>query len=85
MGPEGACKVIFKKEISKAKDPKKEAKRFTDGYRKKFANPYLAASRGHVDDVVDPAHLRARLVTSLRAHENKTESFPQRKHGVCPV
>ena len=84
MGPKGACEIIFRKEISEAKDPAKKTNELIDDYIQKFANPYMAASRGYVDDVVDPKNLRTILINSLRVYHSKKEVLPKKKHGVMP-
>ncbi|MFN3384206.1 MAG: carboxyl transferase domain-containing protein [Archaeoglobaceae archaeon] len=85
MGPEGAAEIVFRKEISSAKDPKtmKEAK--IKEYREKFANPYRAAARGYIDDVIDPKYTRVKVISALRILESKREKLPQKKHDNIPV
>ncbi|MEM2175768.1 MAG: carboxyl transferase domain-containing protein [Archaeoglobaceae archaeon] len=85
MGPEGAAEIVFRKEISSAKDPKamKEAK--IKEYREKFANPYRAAARGYIDDVIDPKFTRVKIISALRILESKREKLPPKKHDNIPV
>jgi acetyl-CoA carboxylase carboxyltransferase component len=85
MGPEGAVNIVFRRELEDADD--KEAKRseLVTEYEQKFANPYLAADRGYVDDVIDPSETRPRLIRSLRMLETKREAVPGRKHGNIPL
>ncbi len=85
MGPEGAAEIIGRREIEAAED--KQAKRIeiTDKYRERFANPYIAAQRGYVDDVIDPADTRRILIRGLRILQNKTDTTPARKHGNIPL
>ena len=85
MGAKGAAEIIFKKEISDAKDHEKElAKRETD-YNTKFANPYIAASRGFVDEVIMPNQTREKLINAFNMLENKVDSLPKKKHGNIPL
>ena len=85
MGPEGAVNIVFRRELEQSDD--KEAKRaeLVTEYEQKFANPYLAADRGYVDDVIDPAETRPRLIKALRMLETKREAVPGRKHGNIPL
>jgi len=85
MGPEGAAEIVFRKEISSATDPKamKEAK--IREYREKFANPYRAAARGYIDDVIDPKLTRIKIISALRILESKREKLPPKKHGNIPL
>jgi len=85
MGPDGAANIIFKKEIDEAADPAAARKEKIADYKKNFANPYKAAARGYVDDVIDPADTRARLASALAMLLGKRESRPAKKHGNTPV
>ncbi len=85
MGPEGAINIIFRKEIENSKDPTAEVHGLTADYRAKFANPYVAAERGYIDDVIEPSETRPRLIASLEAVSSKRESRPPRKHGNIPL
>jgi methylmalonyl-CoA decarboxylase subunit alpha len=85
MGPEGAANIIFKREIDEAADPAALRKQKIDEYKAEFANPYKAARRGYVDDVIDPAQTRSRLAAALSMLLGKRESRPSRKHGNMPV
>jgi propionyl-CoA carboxylase beta chain len=85
MGPEGAVNIIFRKEISKAKDPDKKRDELVADYREKFANPYIAASRGYIDDVIEPWETRPRLINALEMLSNKRDSNPPKKHGCIPL
>ena len=85
MGPKGAVEIIFKNEIAKAKDPEAETDRLMNDYREKFANPYVAAERGYIDDVIKPHETRARLITGLEMLETKVDSNPKKKHGNIPL
>ncbi|MBN1243172.1 MAG: methylmalonyl-CoA carboxyltransferase [Spirochaetales bacterium] len=85
MGPDGAANIIFKKEIEEAADPAAARKEKIEEYKKSFANPYKAAARGYVDDVIEPAHTRSRLLAALALLSGKRETRPSRKHGNFPV
>ncbi len=85
MGPDGAANIIFKKEIDEAADPAATRKEKIAEYKQNFANPYKAAVRGYVDDVIDPAQTRARLCSALTMLLGKRQSQPARKHGNIPV
>jgi acetyl-CoA carboxylase carboxyltransferase component len=85
MGPEGAANIIFKREIDEAANPAAARKEKIEEYKAEFANPYKAARRGYVDDVIDPAQTRARLSAALAMLLGKREKGPSRKHGNMPV
>jgi propionyl-CoA carboxylase beta chain len=85
MGPEGAVNVVFKKRIEKAEDPLAERAELIRQYQAKFATPYIAAERGYIDDVIEPAETRPRLIKALRMLATKRESVPARKHGNIPL
>jgi len=85
MGPEGAANIIFKREIEEAADPAALRKDKIAEYKAEFANPYKAARRGYVDDVIEPAQTRARLSAALAMLAGKRERGPSRKHGNMPV
>ncbi|MBI4416866.1 MAG: methylmalonyl-CoA carboxyltransferase, partial [Euryarchaeota archaeon] len=85
MGPEGAVQIIFRKEIEAAPDPKAREAELVAEYKRKFANPYIAAEMGYIDDVIEPHETRPRLVSALMASRNKREGRPQRKHGNIPL
>jgi len=85
MGPEGAADIIFRKEIQSAEDPEKLLQEKIEEYRKAFANPYRAAQHLHVDDVINPAETRPRLIQALEMAIDKVEQRPQKKHGIMPV
>jgi len=85
MGPKGAVEIIFKTQIAKAKDPHKETERLINEYKKKFANPYVAAERGYIDDVIKPHETRCRLMAGLKLLETKGDSNPKKKHGNIPL
>ncbi len=85
MGPKGAVEILFRKEISEAADPAAETARLTDEYTARFANPYAAAERGYVDDVIDPRDTRPRLIAALQTLTGKRDRNPPRKHGNIPL
>ncbi len=85
MGPKGAAEIIFKKEISSAKNPEAELQKKTEEYREKFANPFIAAGRGYVDDVIEPKTTRPRLIRAFEMLRTKKDSNPPKKHGNIPL
>ena len=85
MGAEGAVNIVFRKEIDKASDPDAKRRELIREYRAKFATPYAAAERGFVDDVIEPAETRPRLIKALRMLSTKRETIPARKHGNIPL
>lgn len=85
MGPKGAVEIIFKKDIEDSKDKEAEVQKLTDDYRDKFANPYIAASRGYVDDIIEPKTTRLRLIRAFEMLETKQDSNPPKKHGNIPL
>jgi acetyl-CoA carboxylase carboxyltransferase component len=85
MGSEGAVNVIFRKEIQQAADPEAKRRELIAEYEGQFSNPYVAAERGFVDDVIEPADTRPRLIQALRMLQTKREQVPPRKHGNIPL
>ncbi len=85
MGPEGAVNIIFRKELEKAQDPAKRRAELVAEYREKFANPYIAAERGYIDDVIEPRETRPRLINALEMLSNKRDANPAKKHGNIPL
>ena len=85
LGPKGAAEVIYRKEIQAAEDPEDLLAQKTAEYRKTFANPFLAAQKGYIDDVITPRDTRQRLIRSLQFLENKNTRNPARKHGNIPL
>ena len=85
MGPEGAVNIVFRKEIAAAEDPDAERERLVQEYRQQFANPYIAAARGYVDDVIEPQQTRPRLIEALKFLQNKRDTNPPKKHGNIPL
>ncbi len=85
MGPKGAVEIIFKKEISAAKDPDKELDKKINEYREKFANPYITAERGFVDDVILPSETRIKLINAFNLLRTKVDTNPKKKHSNIPL
>ncbi|GAB4168967.1 MAG: acyl-CoA carboxylase subunit beta [Calditrichia bacterium] len=85
MGPRGAAEIIFAKEIKSAENPAEELKKYEKEYQEKFANPYIAAKRGYVDDIIEPSKTRLRIIRSLKMLRNKKETNPPKKHGNIPL
>jgi propionyl-CoA carboxylase beta chain len=85
MGAEGAAKIVFRKEIKAAADPAAEEARLVAGYKEKFNNPYMAAARGYVDDVIEPSETRPYLINALAMTTRKRDTNPPKKHGNIPL
>jgi propionyl-CoA carboxylase beta chain len=85
MGPDGAVNIVFRAEISKAEKPEEKKKELVEDYRNKFANPYVAAARGYLDDVIDPRDTRPKLIRALEMLKNKVDHLPAKKHGNIPL
>jgi propionyl-CoA carboxylase beta chain len=85
MGPEGAVNILYKREIAEAKDPVALRKEKIAEFRDKHANPYVAAERGYIDEVIEPRRTRAKLITALRSLETKRDKNPPKKHGNIPL
>jgi propionyl-CoA carboxylase beta chain len=85
MGPEGAVKIIFRKELKESKNSYETQNQLVDEYREKFANPYRAAALGYIDEVIDPQFTRPKLIIALDSLRNKRESTPPKKHGNIPL
>jgi len=85
MGPQGAVEIVYRRELQDADDPATRRAELVDEYMEKFANPYVAAERGYVDDVIDPADTRAKLVAGLEMLVSKQDETPRRKHGNVPL
>ncbi|HEY4784466.1 MAG TPA: acyl-CoA carboxylase subunit beta [Bacteroidales bacterium] len=84
MGSEGAANIIFRKEIQAAEDPEKMRKQKVQEYKDKFANPYVAASKGYIDAVIEPGETRAKIVHALEVSTFKDAGMPKKKHGIPP-
>ncbi len=85
MGAKGAVEIIFRGDIANADDPEAELLKKTDDYAEKFANPYIAAARGYVDDVIEPKSTRPRLIRAFEMLETKKDTNPPKKHGNIPL
>jgi len=85
MGPDGAVSIVFRKEMEKANDPVQRKADLVTEYRNKFANPYIAAERGYLDDIIEPSETRPRLINALEMLQNKRDSNPSKKHGNIPL
>ncbi len=85
MGPEGAVNILYRRELMHAKDPEESRRARIDEYRNRFANPFVAAERGYIDDVIEPHETRPRVIRALRMLANKTDTMPRKKHGNIPL
>ena len=85
MGPKGAVEILFKKEIADAPDQQAAMDARVAEYTDKFANPYVAAGRGYVDDIIDPRDTRPRLIDALEMLQHKRVTNPPKKHGCIPL
>jgi acetyl-CoA carboxylase carboxyltransferase component len=85
MGPQGAVEIVYRRELQQAADPVARRAELVQEYTDKYASPYAAAERGYIDDVIDPAETRQKLVAGLRMLATKREELPRRKHGNVPL
>ena len=85
MGVDGAVNIIFKDEIAQAADPEARRQELVAEYQEKFANPYIAAARGYVDEVIEPRHTREKIIIALDMLKNKRDTNPPKKHGNIPL
>ena len=85
MGPDGAVNIVFKDVIDKSEDPQQTRQELVADYRAKFANPYIAAGKGYLDDVIDPRSTRPKVIRALQVLRNKTDTNPAKKHGNIPL
>src|SRR5690606_13173093 len=85
MGPKGAVEIIFKKEIEAAADPEARMNELVAEYTGRFANPYLAAEKGYIDEVIIPDQARIKLMKGFKMLENKVVNMPRKKHGNIPL
>ncbi len=85
MGPQGAVEIIHRRELAAAADPVKRRRELVDDYTQRLANPYIAAERGYVDEVIEPSQTRRMVVAGLKMLESKREEIPERKHGNVPL
>jgi propionyl-CoA carboxylase beta chain len=85
MGAEGAVNILNRKELEKAKDPEKARAKLIDEYNERFANPYIAAELGYVDDIIEPSTTRPKIIAALESLVNKRQNTPAKKHGNIPL
>jgi propionyl-CoA carboxylase beta chain len=85
MGPEGAVEIVNRRELAAAEDPVAEKARLAAEYRQRYANPFLAAGRGFVDDIIEPRETRPKLIAALEMLQNKRQTLPAKKHGNIPL
>jgi propionyl-CoA carboxylase beta chain len=85
MGPEGAVNIVYRRELAAAADQEAMRRQKTEEFRERFANPFVAAERGYVDDVIEPRETRPRLIRALRMLETKVDTMPRKKHGNIPL
>ena len=85
MGPDGAVSIIFRRELTQADNPDEHRKELVREYREQFANPYVAAARGYIDDVIEPRETRPRLINALQMLQRKRDENPPKKHGNMPL
>jgi propionyl-CoA carboxylase beta chain len=85
MGPDGAVNIIYRKDIERAADPEKARQAFIEEYETKFANPYIAASLGYIDDVIIPSETRPRVIAALEMLSGKRQTLPHKKHDNMPL
>ncbi len=85
MGPEGAVNIVYRRELAAAADPEAMRRQKIDEFRERFANPFIAAERGFIDDVIEPRQTRPKIIRALRSLENKVRDMPRKKHGNIPL
>src|SRR5436305_14852432 len=85
MGPEGAVNIVYRRELLMAADQEAARREKVEEFRDRFANPFVAAERGYVDDVIEPRETRPRVIRALRMLENKVDTTPREKHGNIPL
>jgi propionyl-CoA carboxylase beta chain len=85
MGPEGAVNILYKRELQASQDAEQIRLAKIEEYRDHFANPFVAAERGYVDDVIEPHETRPRVIRALRMLKTKTDTMPRKKHGNIPL
>jgi propionyl-CoA carboxylase beta chain len=85
MGAEGSVNILNRREIEKAKDPEAVRRKLIEEYNEKFANPYIAAELGYLDDIIEPKETRPKVIAALESLENKRQSLPPKKHGNLPL
>jgi len=85
MGAEGAVNIVYRNEISRASNQQELRAEKVQEFKEKFANPFVAAERGYIDDVILPRETRPRVIRALRMLENKVDTMPSKKHGNIPL
>jgi acetyl-CoA carboxylase carboxyltransferase component len=85
MGPEGAVNIVFRRDLEAAADPLARRAELVSDFTERFANPYIAAERGYIDDVIEPGHTRMQLIRALRVASRKERRRPPRRHGNIPL
>ena len=85
MGPDGAVNIIYREAINQSENKEETKKQLIQEYRERFSNPYIAASRGFIDDIIDPAETRPRIIAALEMLVNKRDALPPKKHGNMPL
>ena len=85
MGPEGAVNILYRDELAKAADADARRAELVAEYVERYANPYIAAARGYLDDIIEPRETRPRLIAALRALATKRDVNPKKKHGNIPL
>ena len=85
MGPEGAVNILYRRELNVSKEPEQSRMEKIEEYRDHFANPFVAAERGYIDDVIEPHETRHRVIRALRMLANKGDTMPRKKHGNIPL
>jgi len=85
MGPEGAVNILYRRELGRAEDPEQARQAKVQEFRERFANPFDAAERGYVDDVIEPHETRPKVIRALRLLANKVDTMPKKKHGSIPL
>jgi len=85
MGPQGAVEILYRRELEQSEDTESLRRELVTKYTEQYANPYVAAERGYVDDVIEPAATRSMLIKGLAMLRSKREELPRRKHGNVPL
>ncbi len=85
MGPAGAVNILYRKQLKEAKDPSALKAKLVAEYTEKFANPYVTASKGYIDEVIQPSHTRQRVIEAFEFIQNKRDTNPAKKHGNIPL
>jgi acetyl-CoA carboxylase carboxyltransferase component len=85
MGPDGAVNIIYRRELAEADDPEAKKAELVADYREHFANPYIAAQMGYIDNIIEPSQTRPRLINALYTLQNKRDRNPPKKHGNIPL